>query len=146
MHVIYLFVKTFVACDLDLAVPIAMEVQDRQLRTMVESLDLVIVFIAIVVSVVVIIFLSLKCLSSPTFLILFLPSISTLKLTKGSRPAMWSSLKEFITSTTVGPKCFQPVVVEVKEDEPAGHFQVVDPLDEVVLETVRGIWIIWYLD
>ena len=27
-----------------------------------------------------------------------------------------------------------PVVVEVKEDESAGHLQVVDPLDEVVLE------------
>ena len=70
-----------------------MEVQDRQLWTMVESLDLVIVIIAMVAIVVVIIFTSLKCLSSPTFLILFLPSISTLRLTKGSRPAMWSSLK-----------------------------------------------------
>ena len=37
-----------------------MEVQDRQLWTMVESLDLVIVIIAIVVIVVVIIFISLK--------------------------------------------------------------------------------------
>ena len=28
----------------------------------------------------------------------------------------------------------QPVVVEIKEHQPAGHFQVVNPLDEVVLE------------
>ena len=45
-------------------------------------------------------------------------------------------IHHFTTSTsTVGP----PVVVEVEEDEPTGHFQVVDPFDEVVLETVRGI-------
>ena len=45
-------------------------------------------------------------------------------------------IHHFTTSTsTVGP----PVVIEVEEDEPAGHFQVVDPFDEVVLETVRGI-------
>ena len=30
-----------------------------------------------------------------------------------------------------------PVVVQVKEDEPAGHLQVVDPLDEVVLEAAQ---------
>ena len=30
-----------------------------------------------------------------------------------------------------------PVVVEVKEDESAGHLQVVDPLDEVVLEAAQ---------
>ena len=48
-------------------------------------------------------------------------------------------IQHFTTSTTVGPKCFSPIVVEVEEDEPTGHFQVVDPFDEVVLETVRGI-------
>ena len=48
-------------------------------------------------------------------------------------------IHHFTFSTTVDPKCFPPVVVEVEEDEPTGHFQVVDPFDEVVLETVRGI-------
>ena len=55
-------------------------------------------------------------------------------------------IHHFTTSTPLGPRCFPPVVVEVEEDESAGHFQVVDPLDEVVLETVRGISIIWDLD
>ena len=44
-------------------------------------------------------------------------------------------IHHFTSSTSVGP----PVMVEVEEDEPTGHFQVVDPLDEVVLETVSGI-------
>ena len=55
-------------------------------------------------------------------------------------------IHHFTTSTPLGQRCFPPVVVEVEEDESAGHFQVVDPLDEVVLETVRGISIIWDLD